>query len=684
MKVLNNNNDVELLAPCGSYESVISAVNSGANAIYIGGKDFSARKGATNFDNEEIKEVTKFCHSRDVKVYVAVNTLMKNKELDKVIDFVECLSNMGIDAIIIQDIGLTNMIKKISSDFPLHASTQMTIHNSEGAKYLENLGFSRVVLARELSKEEIYTIVKSTRAEIEVFVHGAQCVSMSGQCYFSAFLGSRSANRGACAGPCRLPFSHDNQLRYDLSLKDMSLVSHVQELCKLGVKSFKIEGRMKRPEYVGAVVSVFRKAIDNQQIEENDVKMLEEVFSRSGFTDGYYKGNIDRSMFGIRTKEDVLLSNSKVLSDIRNLYKEEIKRFDVDFIIEIKRDKEVKLTAMSRNNQVEVFGDVPQEAIRLPINDIVCRNQLSKMGNSQYNCRNVTCLIEDGLSVSVSSINKLRREAITKLNDMLALRKPIVFVRDNYKKVEIDHVQKENLKKRANFIKLFDAPFDIPDVFASFELVFVPMFLNLNEIERLMKRGIKVAPRIPRILFDGNDEKINNYLKDVKSIGINDVLVSNLGAISIARELDMVMHGGFGLNIMNREALKWAKETGFKDVEVSFELKASEISNLGEEINRGIVGYGRIPLMITRSCQNGINFIKDRRNISFPIIHFNGFSEVLNSVPIYVLDKLKDFKDIDFVTMNFTTEQSKQMEDICKHNFINDEYTRGLYYRGIM
>ncbi len=406
---------LEILAPCGGTESLIAAVNSGANAVYLGETAFSARRNAENFTPEQLKEAVRLCHLSGVKVHVALNTLVFDTELDKLEKTVEMIADCGVDAVIVQDFGVAKTIKKIA-DIPLHASTQMTVTSVSGAEMAKEAGFSRVVLAREMSLKEIERVVKSVDIETEIFVHGAICVCLSGQCYMSAMLGGRSGNRGLCAQPCRLNFTCDKRENV-LSLKDLSLVSHLREIEKIGVASVKIEGRMKRPEYVAAAVTACRKALAG---ETPDMENLRAVFSRSGFTDSYYNGTFEK-MQGVRTKEDVVAA-PKAINELKQLYKDVYKRYSVDISAEIHDGQPSECTAECGGISVTVTGDVPQQAINKPstAEDIAAR--LSKLGGTVFEPGNVTCNIDSGLILSASAVNSLRRDVIEKLSEKIIER----------------------------------------------------------------------------------------------------------------------------------------------------------------------------------------------------------------------------------------------------------------------
>lgn len=402
-------NKLEILAPCGGFESLTAAVNSGADAVYLGETTFSARRNAENFTPEQLKEATALCHLSGVKVHVALNTLVFDNEIEKLEETVKMIADCGIDAVIVQDFGVAKTIKKIA-DIPLHASTQMTVTSPAGALMAKEAGFSRVVLAREMSLKEIERVVKSVDIETEVFVHGALCVCLSGQCYMSAVLGGRSGNRGLCAQPCRLNFTCGDRENV-LSLKDLSVVSHLQELAEIGVNSVKIEGRMKRPEYVAAAVNACRKAVSG---EVPDMENLRAVFSRSGFTDSYYNGTFEK-MSGVRTKEDVVAA-PKAINELKQLYKDVYKRYTVDISAEIHENMPAKCTASCGGIVVCADGEIPQKAINKPSTAEDISARLGKLGGTVFDTGNVKCVIDDGLILSASAINGLRRAVIEQLS----------------------------------------------------------------------------------------------------------------------------------------------------------------------------------------------------------------------------------------------------------------------------
>jgi putative protease len=410
---------MEVLAPCGKSEAFEAAVNAGADAVYLGLKNFSARKSAENFEFDELEQIIKRSRLYGMKVYLTLNTIVFDDELSELREYVPRIRN--VDAVIVADLGVASILRE--AGLRLHASTQMTVTSVKSARQLKELGFSRVVLARELSCDEIHEIVEKSAVEVEVFVHGAHCVCVSGQCYMSALFsggseGSRSGNRGSCAQPCRLDF-RDGQRRHALSMKDLSLIPHIQRLREIGVSSLKIEGRMKRPEYVAAAVDACKKAIAGQA---PDMQLLEKVFSRSGFTDGYFMNDYS-SMDGVRTKEDVLAMNT-ALKEIKSRFNKPYKRYVIDFHVTVKSSEFTCTATVEALNglSVAVSGEVPQKAINKSITEELVINQISKLGGTVFKAGKVTAFVEDGLSLSCSSINDLRRCVITKISEKIEKR----------------------------------------------------------------------------------------------------------------------------------------------------------------------------------------------------------------------------------------------------------------------
>ena len=466
---------IEILAPAGSFDSVIAAVRSGADAVYLGEKAFSARSSAKNFDDEELKKATAYCHIHGVKVYVTINTIVFDDELEKLKKAIISAAEADVDALIVQNMGVARLAHRLVPDLALHASTQMSIHTASGVKALYEMGFKRVVLAREMSKKEIEKCCEIP-VELEVFVHGALCMCVSGQCYLSAMIGARSGNRGSCAQPCRLPFSVNNQKGgHALSLKDNSIVNYLGELQNMGVASAKIEGRMKRPEYVSAAVRACVEQRDFGFISDKTQKMLRGVFSRTGFTDAYYIGKTGSHMFGTRTKSDVVSADEKLFSAIRSSYKDEIGNVEITFDFTAKLGENPVLVASDGVHTVRKIADtVTEKAINRPIDAEKCRKQLEKTGSTAYNPTNVNINIDDDISIPLSIINSLRRDVLDELDSARSVVHNYKINRD----YEITFPKftppvEKSTRARVPQTKLSDA-------FKKCELVFVPLFEDVR------------------------------------------------------------------------------------------------------------------------------------------------------------------------------------------------------------
>lgn len=670
----------EILAPAGSLESLKAAVNCGADAVYIGGKQFSARQNAANFDNAELKQAADLCHLHNIKIYLTVNTIIFDNQVNEFAEFIKNAANAGIDAFIVQDFGAAEIIRNIVPDANIHGSTQMTIHSVKGAQLLKELGFKRVVISRELTEKQIQEIC-STGIETEVFVHGALCMCMSGQCYLSSLIGQRSANRGFCAQPCRLPYSvYKNPQFNGLSLKDLSLVNHLQKLSDIGVFSLKIEGRMKRPEYVAAAVCACRQSLNGQT---PDMALLRSIFSRSGFTDGYFTGKFS-NMFGSREKEDVIAAKD-ILPDIRKKYSHEKKSGKLDFYAEIKKDNPVKLTVSDDCDSVTVTGEIPETAIKKPIDFTYLERQLSKLGGTIYKFGNLSADIDEGLILSAKSINALRREAVELLDQKTIKRNT-----PEYICVPLD-IDPENKIESLKEIRVRISNQNQLDAVSEADRIIIPtnVFLN-NRYENISK--IIIEP--PRFIY--NEAEIFGVLKKCKSLGAEHLMCSNPSYIKIGKELGFKLHGDFGLNTANSYSLNFLKKMNFEDTVLSFEMKLKQISSLRKAISTGIIAYGYLPVMLTKNCpiKNEVGcekckkIIFDRTGRANKIVCHGNYTEILNAQALYLADRLEDLKNISFITLYFTDEGPDEIKKIIdEYRFgysAKDNITRGLYYRGVI
>ncbi|WP_159443352.1 U32 family peptidase [Eubacterium coprostanoligenes] len=651
-------------------ESLIAAVRCGANAVYLGTKGINARRGATNFTFEELKQAVEYCHARDVKIYLALNILISDSERELAYKTVEAGLSLGVDAFIIQDLGLA---KIIHSHFPtarMHASTQCSVNSPEGFKALEKMGFVRAVLPREMSLDEIKEIRQATDMELEMFVHGALCMCVSGQCYLSAMLGGRSGNRGLCAQPCRLGFSADASRSCDLSLKDLSLIGNINEIAQAGVVSLKIEGRMKRPEYVAAAVTSCKKAIDGEY-SASDENTLKSVFSRTGFTDGYFTGK-RKDMFGTRQKEDVVAAKD-VLKELSHLYDNENPLVPIDIEFICKANRKAELTARALGKAVTVTGTVPEKAINKPMTEESVKTRLAKFGNTQFYLKNIKIDLDDGLILLASVINSMRREAVEMLDKVeIQPFTQMPYKAEKYKEKDCTPYY------TARFLN----PDSIPDKHP-FKRIFIPIWSSDEDFVD-NRAGVEV----PRGLF-GMEEKLTKRLEHLKKIGVRKALCSNLGAYSLAQKMGFEVYGDFGLNIFNSESAQL-----FNSPILSFEATLEQTNRIGAK-DTGIIGYGYLPLMLTRNCpiKNHLGCsrctgkLTDRKGFEFKVkCSPYPCVEVLNPVPVYMGDRQKEIKT-DFIHFYFTDESKNQVEQIINlfktGGQFDGKYTRGLTYRGV-
>lgn len=682
----------ELLLPAGDFTSVIAAVQNGADAVYLGQKMFSARQSANNFDREELISAVSYCHIRGVKVYQTLNTLIFDSQLSLL---EECLKNAcdaGVDALIVQDLGVYSLAKRLCPEMRLHASTQMTVHTVDGARLMKELGFKRVVLARELKKEQIKEICEKVDIETEVFVHGALCMSVSGQCYISGMIGARSGNRGACAGTCRLPFSSTAKESNDLSLKDLCLAPHIEELREIGVTSFKIEGRMKRPEYVAAAAKTYSDVISG---EDYDIGTLKAVFSRSGFTNGYFTGTTGKIMFGVRRKEDVVSATAKLLKSLENSYKQENGRVPLSLFFEARKNEPLALRGTDIDgNAAQVTGNIPQAAENKPATAESAEKSLSKLGGTIFTPEKIEAEVEDGLFLPASELNELRRAVCEEIIKQRSEIKPIPFFEEE---ILLEEEKEENagFKFRAHFEKFDRVPFG---VLSQLEYFSLPIDEITEHKEELLKYKEKLLIEPDRVMF-GNEKDIKDKLADLKNAGFNKVLCRNIAHIKAAKELSMIPFGSAFLNCSNSLSLSEYEKLGVDDMTLSFELNLSDLVKIKGKAKRGLMIYGKLPLMIVRNCpmknQGGCHIcdqkgsLTDRKGKRFEVIcNRRKYSEVLNSSPLYMADRLSEVYPCDFGVMYFTTEDKAAVEDIITsalNRFPPDfeGHTRGLYYRNI-
>ena len=675
----------EILAPVGNYEALCAAVRSGADAVYFGMKDFSARRNAENFSEEEMVSGIKYCKRRGVKTYLTLNIAIKQNELASAFEVAKKAYFSGIDGFIVSDLGIAKMIRETMPDVQLHASTQMTVNSPSALPILKELGFCRVVPAREMSKAELNLFCKKAKEagiEVEAFVHGALCMCLSGQCLMSSVLGGRSGNRGLCAGPCRLPFMVPGGTGYDLSLKDLSLVKYINEMINMGIYSFKIEGRMKRPEYIAAAVTACRNAAENGFLSDEATEILENVFSRSGFTDGYYTGKLGKEMFGVRKNSDIQKSK-QIYNSIHNLYRNEFPRIPLSVTAEIRENSPIKISFFYCDKTVCESGGIPIAATKKATREEDVIKLISKLGGTPFFIEKIDITIDDGLFVSAGEINEIRRKCCERLEGLLEKTPDRRFFEKSFKN-DLKKIFKQK-KIYAEFLN----PNQIPDCAADLDLIILP--LEKFAVNKDFKA--EYAVKLPK--FTDSEENLIKELEKLKKIGVKKAVCGTLPALAVALKCKMEVMGDIGLNVLNTISAEVLKDLGVKEITVSAEADIKTVKDIKTDIKTGIFAYGRLPLMCMKNCplKNGkgckdckkTGVITDRLNTSFPVICRAGYSELYNSKPIYTADRQDEFPATDYMVLSFTTETRDECEKIikCYNNGDEpiDEYTRGLYFR---
>ena len=685
--------NIEILAPVGSEEMLHAAVFSGADAVYLGFSGFNARTGAGNFDADSLKEAVRFCHARGVKVHVALNTTVYGGELASLCDAIRAVAASGADAVICQDLAVATLIGKIAPQLPRHGSTQMSVHTLQGALELKELGFTRVVLARELSLPEVEQITRHCGIETECFVHGALCMCVSGQCYMSAFLGGRSGNRGSCAGPCRLPFEANalpegkpGRLHH-LSLKDNSVIDKLDQLQAIGVASAKIEGRLRTPEYVAAAVSA---CLAGREGRAYDRDLLKNAFSRSGFTSGYLDGKIDGTMFGVRSEADAELTK-KTLPALRELYRRERSRVPVRMKLEIEEGGEKLTVTDADGNKAFAYGDFePQPARADPTESL--KRSLAKTGGTPFAAENIEVEMDEGpWFVPGSTVNELRREALDAL-----LKKREVLCPWPVQDVELEPLPQRTLPPHRTLRARFERWDQVPEqALSGVEYLILP----IAQADRVPRewRG-KTLLELPRVMFGKLEEDTARRVAATQDAGFAGYEVSNIAHLRLCRGLPM--SGGFGLNVTNQVAAQFYADNGLGSVLILPETKDSDISTIapthaGKPVPTGVLVYGHMPLMVTRACplQNihdcthcdKTGVLTDRKAKKFPVRCGMGVRTIYNPVPIYMGDK-PGALTVDYGVAYFTLESREEaaaiLDNIRVHAPFEGDFTRGLYFKG--
>ena len=692
---------IELLSPAGSPEGVIAAVQNGADAVYMGMGAFNARRGAKNFTDEEFVKAVRYCHVRGCKVYVTLNTLVNDREMRDAVAAAKLASDAGADALIVQDLGMSYAIRCALPDIPLHASTQMSLHNLAGVEAAAEMGITRAVLARELSFEQIRFITKNASIETEVFVHGALCFCHSGQCYMSALIGRRSGNRGLCAQPCRLQYSLGGRMDdHPLSLKDNCLVDQIRRLEEAGVASLKIEGRMKRPEYTGIVTGVYAKAIREQRNpDKEEMELLEKTFSRQGFTQGYFIGD-KLDMFGVRSEPDK--DADKIFAAARKQYAEgEMRRVPVHFYTVLEKGEHIKAIAFDDDGHKAIAtGPVPERAKRQGLTEQYLIEQMFKTGGTPYNCIENKAKAEPGLYLPASEINELRRKLIAQLSaerEKAPERRTL--------RIPAPPVNVPAISDPARIYQVRTAEQLTPELAAlKPDYIYFPameLAENFDPLRPFIDNGARPVAVMPRVITDDQSREVYAALEKLFDYGVNEALTGNLGHVFIARQAGMKVRGDFGLNAFNSYTLRVLQDAGFISATASFELRLAQIKAMAKPVDTELIIYGRLPLMVSDQCiirqsAGRCNCqtpgqLSDRMGSVFPVVKEFGCRNVIyNAHKLYLADKRDDLYALGLwgLRMLFTTESPRECVEVAKGYLGLTDYkpnvlTRGLYYRGV-
>lgn len=693
---------MELLSPAGSPEAVRAAVAAGADAVYLGYGNFNARRNAKNFSREELAAAVSYCHLEGVKVYLTLNTLVRDRELPAAAAVAADASDLGVDAVLVQDLGVVRMLRLTVPDLPVHASTQMTIHTLDGVKACADLGLTRAVLARELSARDIAYICQKSPIEIEVFIHGALCMCYSGQCYFSSVVGGRSGNRGLCAQPCRLRYGWSGRAdEYPLSLKDLSLAGRLKELKDMGVASAKIEGRMKRPEYVYIVTEIYARALrEGREPTKEDLRRLEDAFSRQGFTQGYFDEKKGPEMFGVREEKK---EPKELFAAARTAYKKgDAQRVAVKLYAMVRAGEPVQVAAEDdRGRVVTAAGNEPEKARTKEVTAPEVESQLAKTGGTVYTCRSVKALVEPGLSVPLSAVNGLRRKVL----DELSAQRTALPPRRSFPFKEGARFSNRRSRPEVTLCLRTAAQLTQELVRLGPALIYLPVHelaAHPESAELCARWGVPLAAALPRISLDRELPELARQLKTARTLGIDQALVQNLGQIELAKRLGFVPRGGFGIPIYNTQGEKECKRLGLRSVTASFELRLSQIRDLSKAIDTEMIAYGRLPLMLTENCIvknragrctcSDSNVLTDRKGVQFPVVSAPGCrSEILNGSKLFLADKAEDYAALGLwaVCLLFTTENPFECVSVAERYIKGGIYepgglhTRGLYYRDV-
>ena len=696
---------MELLSPAGHWEAMVAAVQNGADAVYMGLGQFNARRGARNFSEEEYLAAVSYCHLRGAKVYLTLNTLLGDRELGGAEDLLRKASHWGVDGVIVQDWGVAQLAREIVPDLPLHGSTQMTIHDLAGVEEAAKLGMQCAVLSRELSREDIRYICQHSPIKIETFAHGALCMCYSGQCAMSALIGQRSGNRGTCAQPCRLPYKLDNGKQgYPLSLKDANLASHLRELDEMGVSILKLEGRMKRPEYVAVITRIYAELLrEGRMPRREELQQLEQAFSRSGFTEGYWQNKKGPAMFGTRAENTAepteLFKTAKIAYD-----KENLRTVPITLTAVVLAGEEISLTAEDNDGHViTVTGPVPEAARNRAVTEEELRDRLAKTGGTAFRAEEIYVTVDGGLSLPASVVNALRRDAL----EQLAQARTALPQRREFAANKVEKARNSD-KPLCFTVSLFSGD-QLSDELMALNpaIVYLPAErIDEFDISPYLGGETEFCVTIPRICKDREKPVLKAYLEKAKAMGCRSAAVGNIGHLPLAREMGFAIRGDYGLNLFNSRAVHEMAAWGLESATVSFELRHEQVRDLSKPLPCEAIVYGRLPLMVMENCiiANGlgckpkdlngtcraVHTLTDRKGEQFPVLSVFGCrNEIENGKTLFLADK-PEYKrcGLEYARLRFTTEDAQTCVAVLKcylerGDFVPADYTRGLFYRGV-
>ena len=644
----------ELLCPAGSPEALDAAIEGGADAVYLGGALFNARMNAKNFGGDALRSAVLRAHSYGVKVYLTLNTLVYDREIPSYIDAAREALQAGVDALIVADLGGATLLRQVFPQAELHASTQMSAHSAAAGRLLRDLGFSRMVIARETSAQDMRRIVEESGIEVEAFIHGALCVSHSGQCLFSSVVGGRSGNRGECAQPCRLPFScaacKHAKNEYPLSLKDLTLAKQVPELIDIGVASLKIEGRMKAPEYVRDTARIWRRLLDERRAATPaEMQALADAFSRGGFTDAYFTRSIGRGMLGVRSDAD------KSLSRAAQPFAGITRRKPIAVEATLCKNQPCSLTLTDGPRRVTVTGEIPLAAINAPLTREAVEKSLSKFGGTPYEVKDFSLLLDDGLMLPVSRLNDLRRRALQALEEELA-------------PAQIPEERAVQSKPSLPRAALRSARFYLPEQITPraqqyFDRIYLPLSRYTN-----VANGVTLPP----VIFDSDEARVLQMLRAAAASGARYALVGNLGHVALVRDAGLIPVGDYRLNLTNRESAARLESLGIRESILSPEMTLPQMRDVGG--NTSAIVYGRLPLMTLekcaireisdcQSCEKNTVVLRDRRGIEFPILReWEHRNVIYNSLPTGMSDRTDQLLRAGLTAWHFIFSTEKALE----------------------